>query len=165
MILQKSIPILLFSIAPYFTTLAAQNAVLPAGGDATGSSGSAAYSIGEVAYTKFDGETGSVSLGVQQPYVVIMVGTEESDINLFASLYPNPVQDFLNLELERHDTDLDFGDLSYRLYDTQGQLLLQQKIISTSTTLSLDHLAPAVYILKITREHSDIKSFKIFKTN
>jgi hypothetical protein len=31
--------------------------------------------------------------------------------------------------------------------------------------LSVDHLAPAVYILKITRENTDIRSFKIVKTN
>jgi Secretion system C-terminal sorting domain len=165
MILQKSIPILLFSLAPCFTALSAQNAVLPTGGDATGISGSAAYSVGEVAYTKIDGETGTVSLGVQQVYVTIMVGTDESDINLFASVYPNPVQDFLNLELENQNPEVDFGDLSCRLYDIRGHLLFQQKIASASTTLSVDHLAPAVYILKITRENTDIRSFKIVKTN
>ena len=68
----------------------AQSAVSASGGNATGSGGSVAYTIGQVTYTNFSGESGSISLGVQQPNLILTVGTQELDITLSASVFPNP---------------------------------------------------------------------------
>ena len=55
-----------------FTTFViAQEAPTTSGGDATGSGGSVAFSIGQVVYVTNTGSTGTEAEGVQQPYEVI----------------------------------------------------------------------------------------------
>ncbi|MEE4177590.1 MAG: hypothetical protein V2I46_08780, partial [Bacteroides sp.] len=51
-----------------------QEAVVPAGGNATGSGGSVSYTAGQVFYLIHSGPSGSVSQGVQQPYEIFAVG-------------------------------------------------------------------------------------------
>ncbi|MFM2191538.1 MAG: hypothetical protein RLZZ118_495, partial [Bacteroidota bacterium] len=50
----------------FVLTAQAQQATTATGGDATGSGGSAAYSVGQIVYTTHTGTTGSVAQGVQQ---------------------------------------------------------------------------------------------------
>ena len=72
-------------------TAKAQQANPAAGGDATGSGGSVAYSVGQIVYTTHTGTTGSVAQGVQQPYEIsVVLGIENSLIDLDINAYPNP---------------------------------------------------------------------------
>ena len=50
--------------------LSAQENTVASGGKATGSGGTVSYSVGQVVYTTNAGTNGSLSQGVQQPYVV-----------------------------------------------------------------------------------------------
>jgi len=143
----------------------AQNAVLSSGGDASGTGGSVAYSVGQAAYTSYSGEVGSISLGVQQSYQVIMVGTDEPDISFSASIYPNPVNTSVYLKLEKQNPVIGMDNLSFGLYDINGKLLLQKEITADMTSLPMEHLTNAVYILRVIYNNSEIKTFKIFKTN
>ncbi len=143
----------------------AQNAVLTSGGDASGTGGTVAYSIGQIAYTSIDGEDGSMSLGVQQPNLVIMVGTEEPEITLSASIYPNPVNTSVNLTLDEPNQMSGAESLSFGLYDINGKLLLQKDIVTTVTVIPMGNLTNALYILRVTNNNAEIKTFKIFKTN
>jgi hypothetical protein len=52
----------------FVLTAQAQQATTAAGGNATGSGGSVAYSVGQIVYTTHTGTTGSVAQGVQQTY-------------------------------------------------------------------------------------------------
>ena len=81
--------------------LHAQDAVPATGGEATGTSGTASYSVGQVVYTTNTGTTGSVAQGVQQPYdISITVGINEMPISLEWSVYPNPTTGFLTVKVE-----------------------------------------------------------------
>lgn len=51
----------------------AQQAVPAAGGDASGSAGTAAYSVGQVLYNSYVAPAGTESQGVQQPYDLVKV--------------------------------------------------------------------------------------------
>lgn len=146
--------------------LNSQAAVLSTGGDATGSGGSAAYSVGQVAYTNFSGEAGSISLGVQQPHFVIMVGTEDPEAGISALLYPNPANDFFRLKLDNnYQEEIATGKLSMRIYNVDGKLILQQDILELITNVSLANFGNAFYLVRIIRDNAEIKTFKIFKTN
>lgn len=57
----------------FTSTVAAQQAVHAAGGDASGSAGTAAYSVGQVLYNSFSDPAGTESQGVQQPYELVKV--------------------------------------------------------------------------------------------
>jgi len=104
-----------------FTGLYAQNSVTASGGDASGSGGTVAYSVGQIVYTTNTGIDGTVAQGVQQPYEISVVLEIEQgkDINLNVSAYPNPVTDYLTLKINNSDV----SGLIYHLYDINGKLL------------------------------------------
>jgi hypothetical protein len=118
-----------------------------------------------VAYTNLSAETGSISLGVQQPNLFLTVGMEEVDITLSASLYPNPANTSTSLKLESKNELTANGELAYNLFDMNGKLLQQQPISSVLTIIPMDQLTNGVYIIQVTRDNIEVKSFKVFKTN
>jgi hypothetical protein len=73
------------------------------GGDATGTSGTVAYSVGQVVYTSNTGSTGSVAQGVQQSYEIFMVGIKETELNISLSVFPNPTSDNLTLQISNYN--------------------------------------------------------------
>jgi len=77
-----------------------QNALVVSGGDATGSGGSSSYSIGQIVYSTYSNENGSVSEGVQQPIeLVTLTNAELKSVSLSAVLYPNPTQNYIVLSI------------------------------------------------------------------
>lgn len=153
----------------------AQEAIPASGGEASGSGGSASYSVGQMIYTTNTGTNGSVAQGVQQPYEIsVVTGIEEAKgINLSVSAYPNPTNDFLTLKVDASATNI-IPSLSYQLFDMQGKLLETKKITGNETSIVMSNLVPATYFLKIyTEGRSDrtgaiqndkkIKTFKIIK--
>jgi hypothetical protein len=143
------------------TGLQAQESVNATGGNATGSGGSASYSVGQIVYTTNTGSNGTVAQGVQQPYEIsVVTGIEETTgINLSVSAYPNPTTDYLTLEVKKFD----LSNLSFQLYDMKGKLLQSEKIIGTQTNIVMSNLTPATYFVKVVQEKKEMKTFKIIK--
>lgn len=143
------------------TGLQAQTSVNATGGDASGSGGSASYSVGQVVYTTNTGTNGSVAEGVQQPYEIsVVTGLEEAKgINLSVMAYPNPTTDYLTLEVK----DFDLSNLHFQLYDMQGKLLQSEKITGSQTSIVMSNLVPATYFVKVIQENKEVKTFKIIK--
>jgi hypothetical protein len=144
------------------TTVNAQEASTAAGGDASGSGGSVAFSIGQVAYTTNTGTNGSVAQGVQQPYEISTVtGIEGSnEILLNAVVYPNPTTDYIALQI----TGFEQGSFSYRLCDALGKVIEAKNVSTSETRINLKELASATYFLKVSNSKQEVKSFKIIKT-
>ena len=79
-------------------TVWAQQGVSASGGEATGIAGTVSYTVGQTDYITAYATDGSVSQGVQQPYVIgIVTGFLETDINLSCAISPNPTTDFVML--------------------------------------------------------------------
>ena len=155
-----------FLAAGCLVSLQAQHEVLTAGGNGTGTTGSISFSVGQVAYENFGGEGGSISLGVQQPHFTIIIGTDDPEITVSANVYPNPSNELVQLEFESQYTEaFKTGKLQYGLYDMEGKLLMKQEIVGPLTTVSIANLNSATYLLRITHDNTEIKTFKIFKTN
>ena len=155
----------LFVLVLGSASIKAQTAVSASGGNGTGTGGSSSYTIGQAAYTNFGGESGSISLGVQQPNLIITVSIDDLDITLSASVFPNPASSSTSLKLEGESASPIADDLALNLYDINGKLVLQQAINAVITTIPMDHLTNGVYVLQVTRKNIEIKSFKVFKTN
>jgi len=137
----------------------AQQASIASGGDASGSGGSVVYSVGQIVYTTNTGSNGSVMQGVQQPYEIsIILGLAETGINLNLSAYPNPTTNYLMLQIDNFDKDL-----SYQLFDISGKLLESNTIVANSTTFTMEALPTATYLLKVTQNNKEVKTFKIIK--
>lgn len=138
----------------------AQEASTAAGGDASGSGGSVAYSIGQVVYTYESSAAGSINQGVQQPYELLTVGADSyHDISLSMSVYPNPSVSLINLNVGKQDLQ----GLTFELFDLQGKSLYTQKIIDSLTSINMEEYSAGNYFLKISGSGKEFKTFKIIK--
>lgn len=139
----------------------AQQSVSATGGEATGSGGSVSYTVGQVAYTTYTESEGTISQGVQQPYEIFDIGSsaDEYGISLELSVYPNPASNFLMLIVK----DIRPGNLTYQLFDANGKLLENKEIVDAETTILMDELSPAIYLLKVSDHDKEVKTFKIIK--
>ena len=157
----RSIPITLIAAGILWAGFAqAQESANSSGGDATGSGGTVAYSIGQVVYTTNTGTNGSVAQGVQQPYEIsIVLGIDNHTINLELTAYPNPTTNFLTLNVG----NAELSTLNFQLYDILGKLIESRKIISSSETIAIENLPTATYFLKVTNNNNEVKTFKIIK--
>ena len=141
-------------------TAQAQQATIATGGNASGSGGTVAYSVGQIVYTTNTGITGSAAQGVQQPYEIsIVLGIEDNSINLELTAYPNPTTNYLTLNVGKAE----LSTLSFQLYDIIGKLIESRKIISSSESITMENLPTATYFLKVTNNNNEVKTFKIIK--
>ncbi|HUX95514.1 MAG TPA: T9SS type A sorting domain-containing protein [Bacteroidales bacterium] len=103
----------------------AQEAIPASGGNSTGTGGTSSYTVDQVDYASYYDSDGKLNAGVQQPFEISEItGIEEaSGIILECSAFPNPTTDFLMIKVENYDSK----DLSYRLYDINGNLLENKK--------------------------------------
>ena len=141
------------------TGIQAQEVIPAAGGNASGSGGSMSYSVGQVVYSAITGINGSVTQGSQQPYEIsIVLGIEEVGIKLNLLAYPNPTTDFLMLQIDNFDSNT-----LYQLYTITGELLQSKKVTEMNTSIKMEQLPTAIYLLKIIQNNKEIKTFKIVK--
>ena len=96
------------------TTTQAQESVNAAGGNATGSGGTVSYTIGQIDYTCYEGNGGSVSQGVQQFDEISKFLTDTiPSINLEMVVYPNPTRGIVQCSKKSN----------IRVYSIQGNLI------------------------------------------
>ncbi len=142
-------------------TANAQEASVASGGNASGGGGFVSYSVGQLVYTTNTSTAGVVAQGVQQTYEISIVSglAENNTIALNLSVFPNPTNDYLSLQI----SDAAKEDLIYQLLDLNGKLLESKKIINKTEIIYTVHLAPTTYFLKIIQNNKDVKTFKIIK--
>src|SRR5690554_5463191 len=140
------------------TGLSAQEIPTAGGGEATGTGGTSSYAIGQVFFSTQNGNGGTVSQGVEQPFeIFITLGMDEHSILLMGA-HPNPTEDNLILTTETAPINLSYG-----LYDVHRKLIENRKITSAKTTISVENLPQAIYFLNVTRNSHLVKTFKIIK--
>jgi len=143
----------------FLSKVTAQTSTNAAGGDASGTGGSVAYSVGQAFYITYSGNNGSVAQGVQQTYQIFSLGINQSELNISLAVFPNPTYDNLNIEIK----DFNNENLSYELFDIQAKLLAKGLITSKQTQISLITLPPSAYFMHISQKNKKIQSFKIIK--
>ena len=82
------------------------------------------------------------------------------DLNLSIKAYPNPTKNNLiitcNIIIEE--------SLNIIVFDVSGKELLQKVMVQKKSTLSLEHLPSALYLIKIVNSKDQlVKTFKILK--
>jgi hypothetical protein len=135
----------------------AQESANASAGDATGSGGTAAYSIGQVVYTTNTGSSGSLAQGVQHAYQIFPVGYMETTLNISLTAFPNPTMGNLTLQI----SDFINEKLFYQVYDVQGKQLINGQIKTKQTELNTSSLTPAINVLN--QENKKLQTFKIIK--
>lgn len=140
-------------------TLNAQNAVVPAGGTASGNGGTVTYTVGQIAMQSNSNGNISISEGVQQPYEISIVGVDNyPGITLNVTVYPNPTLDKLNLEI----SDNDFSG-EVRIFDMNGKYLFSKKTEGTLTEMDFSSFAQGTYFVNVFSGQKQLKSFKVVK--
>ena len=163
----KKLIVLLLSImlaGPAMTYMQAQQlhaSVNAAGGNATGTGGSASYSVGQVFFTTVSSTTNSVSEGVQQPFEIsVFTGVKDiKAIDLYYAVYPNPTRGKLTLKIDNFEPNA----FTYQLNDVNGKLLRSEKLTEKETAIDMSELKSAPYFLKVTNSKKEVKTFKIIK--
>jgi hypothetical protein len=162
-ILKISTTILLFL---GITGLQAQESIPASGGMAYGYGGTVSYSVGQVVYTVNSEITGSVAQGVQQPYEILSEsGSDQATgISLQCSVYPNPVEKVLTLQVQYYIDE----SVTYSLYDATSQLLKTEMVNNKKTLIIMSYLPPSTYYLVVDQKKQKnsphvTKTFKIIK--
>ena len=157
---QKKIKLSVLLLGLGLTTAQAQQATTATGGDASGSGGSVAYSVGQVVYTTNTSTSGTVSQGVQQAYEIFTTGINETELNISLSVYPNPTANNLTLQIQDYKNE----KLWYKLFDMQGKLVNNGQVTAQQTQINTSSLAAATYFIHIVnQENKQVQSFKIIK--
>ncbi|MBO4655697.1 MAG: T9SS type A sorting domain-containing protein [Bacteroidales bacterium] len=142
----------------------AQSAVVPAGGTANGSGGSVSYTVGQIADQKMDGGGRYMIEGVQQPYEIQVVGVNiYPDIDLSATVYPNPTADKLILSIK--DFEIPSAGLTLQLFDLNGKQLKTMLIEDAETEIDFSGYAAATYQLRVVNGKQLMKTFKVVKSS
>ncbi len=76
-------------------------------------------------------------------------------------IYPNPARNFVTVALD--DTHTGKGNLSYRIFDLQGRILLKGELPSSENIIYLDSLKPGIFLLEILDESGKLKVFRLEK--
>jgi len=157
----KNFLLIIFVHCCCFSLARGQSTIPAAGGNADGSGGTASYSVGQITWDIFSGETGSVAPGVQQPYEIFIVTAIKNTegITLEYKVYPNPSSAQINLTIK----PLDAENFRYRLYDLNGILLIDKLIESDLNEIEIEYLPAAVYLLIVMKGNTEIKTFRIIK--
>jgi hypothetical protein len=138
-----------------------QETISTTGGEATGSGGTASYTVGQISYTTNTGTNGIVAQGVQQTYTVVIddSGVAENGISLTITTFPNPTLDKVNLKIEDFSTQ----ELNYVLTDLSGRLLQEKKVVNAVSEIELNQYESGTYILKVKNTSNEVRTFKIIK--
>ena len=139
-------PLKIFIIFCLPFSISAQYNFTSGSGELKGTGGFASQSIGQIAYTTYQSDSGRLNQGVIQPYQIsVLSGEEVKDIQLNFKAFPNPVSNILNLEVENYNSQ----QLTYQLFDLNGRLLASKKILQSLTEISTADLPPATYFLHV----------------
>lgn len=138
-----------------------QAAYTSGGGSISAAAGSVSYSIGQTVSADATGSTGLAGAGFQQPYEKVIINglNDDLSIDLVITTYPNPVNDILKLR----STGSVAGDMSYRVINSRGDVLIDNIIDSDEMDIQMKNYSPGVYFINVYRNNVNVRSIKIIK--
>jgi hypothetical protein len=133
-------------------TTSAQQVVSTSGNHAENGSAQMSWTVGEIITTTISGGSNILTQGFHQSRLTV-TAIEEAEVPDFEiSAFPNPAFECVNLsfyDLPEQQSGGLWKNFYFQLFDVNGKLLLQKKIESTETVISMDSYAPSTYFLKV----------------
>ena len=149
--------LLLIFFVFYSSSLFSQEVVSSQGDSYTNTGGSLDFTIGEVVTFTGSNVENILTQGFHQTNWSF-VNIENHVPSYEAIIYPNPAEDFLNIQASLYE------DVSYVLYDEMGKLILQGRLLTEKTSLEVSQLATGRYSLILNNSKENLKTFNIIKT-
>ena len=140
------------------TTATAQEVVSTQGDSYSNGTANIDFTIGEVVINTGTDGTNDITQGFHQTNWNFL-GVEDHAPSYEATIFPNPTSEVLNIRTST------FENVTYRLYDAQGKLVLQDKLSSEQTKIPVSNLATGSYSLILNNETQNLKTFKVIKTH
>ena len=137
----------------------AQQTVNASGNNAQSATGSVSYSVGQMFDQSLSSASGKVNQGVQQPYEIYTLATNESAMQKKITVYPNPVKDFLIVDFNSEKLQ----NAKYQLFEGTGRIINQGGLRDLKNEINTSTLNSGMYILSISSEGKTMKTFKIIK--
>lgn len=146
------------------SSLHAQQNTVASGGVHSGTGGTISFSLGQIDYINMASQTTLITQGLQQPFEIYVIATTIPiviDKSPEFTLYPNPTKDYTVLHVKYSIVK----SMSYVLYDILGRVVNKERLINVRTTIRMDNLPSAVYILTVIDDSTNkvITQFKIVK--
>lgn len=152
--------LLLIGACLAITQIYAQESILSSGGNSSGTNGNVSYSVGQLFYKTVNGGAAYLSPGIEQPFEIqIVLGSDNFNISLELSVYPNPTTDKIYLKVKESS----FESLQYQMFDINGRLIENNKIEDNLTIVQMDKYPDAIYLMKVIDKEKEVKTFKIIK--
>ncbi|MFD2826829.1 T9SS type A sorting domain-containing protein [Leeuwenhoekiella polynyae] len=131
------------------------------GGNLKSDKGSVSFSVGQVFFHYLNNSQTTILAGVQQPVASeVFLGTEKPEHNVSILAYPNPITDFLILEIK----DFNNPNITYTIFDQNGSRVQHEVIKTGKTKIACQRLQAAAYFVIIMNNNKLIKTFKLLKT-
>ena len=124
----------------------AQSNIVTAGGNATNSSGSVSYSIGQIDFQYTSSADYSVSEGVQQTYsfdTALSIDNIQYDFQF--SIWPNPSADEMNIE---YTTSYELP-LSLTVTDVKGAVVANRSVTQGQYSFDVNAWAAGTYYISL----------------
>lgn len=138
-----------------------QEVTASAGGNFQGSGSRVDWTLGESAIQTFNDGSNIVTAGFHQPELMVTAVPDKSVASAFISVYPNPASDKITINFSNGP----LPDATAKLYDSVGQLLSMDELISSESVISVATLPVGEYILNVTINNTENHQFKIIKSN
>jgi len=137
--------------------------IASAGDFFTGKNGSIGWTLGEAATETLSSETSLLTQGFHQPHLQIVRVDTLEDPNVDVSVYPNPVNDLLTIEITSSEKN---PCLRLELFNVEGQRIYDHSIHCQDYHEQLDvsQFSSSLFVLRVTNLNTRITgSFKIHK--
>lgn len=156
----KKILLLVCCLAVGIADVLAQQGICTTGGDTHGN-GTISYTVGQPFYVVSSSNSGSLTPGVQQTYVITTIETAIAEISpmIKMNVYPNPTVDHLTLRIDNESGK----NLRYTLTDNNGRHLEKSNVETSLTDIDMSCYAPSVYFINVFNGDMRLQSFKIVK--
>jgi hypothetical protein len=155
---------LIYSLIPLLMVLLsetnhAQQVLSSTGGFWQNSSGTIAYTLGEVVIGTQANGNQTITQGLHQTEIVVTYIDYLPVNGLQVLAYPNPASDYVTLRFDKSVMQ----NIEFIMIDMNGKLLLREKPESAEVTVSLVAINPGVYFIRIFMNSRKIQTIKIVK--
>jgi hypothetical protein len=141
----------------------AQQVVSTAGNHSETGTVQLSWTIGEPVISTLSNGSNILTQGMHQSKLLIDAIEEIELSGLVISAFPNPTNEFVNLQVHQLLTDQPWKEFSFVLYDMNGKVLMQKQIVSTETVIQMNNYVSSTYFLKVLVNNHEVKTFKIVK--
>ena len=141
----------------YTLAVSAQEVVSTQGDSYSNASANIDFTIGEIVINTRTSGTIELTQGFHQTNWNF-VGIQDHSPSFNATIFPNPTSEVLNIRTSAHK------NVSFTVFDTKGNLVLQDKLTAEQTTIQLSKLATGSYSVVLKDHTQNLKTFNLIKT-